>query len=94
MSLAAMLAELPRNCSLGVKTSSKGHQHYWRGYKLHWDVASGRRIPIGCVLTGAGVHDSQVAIPLMEISGTRVKWWCDVMDSATLPPPSAKRLRN
>ena len=82
MTLAAMLADLPSNCSLGVKTSSKGHQHYWRGYKLHWDVASGRRIPISCVLTGASVHDSQVAIPLMETSRTRVQWRCDVMDSA------------
>ena len=82
MTLAAMLDDLPRNCSLGVKKSSKGHQSYWRGYKLHWDVASGNRIPISCLLTGASVHDSQVAIPLMEISHSRVKWRCDVMDSA------------
>jgi hypothetical protein len=82
MTLAEMIADLPRECSLGVKTSSKGHQHYWRGFKLHWDVADGGRIPISCLLTGASVHDSQVAIPLMQMSAGRVRWCCDVMDSA------------
>ena len=77
-----MIADLLRECSLGVKTSSKGHQQYWRGFKLHWDVADGGRIPISCLLTGASVHDSQVAIPLMQMSASRVRWKCDVMDSA------------
>jgi hypothetical protein len=53
-----MLAELPRHCSLGVKKSSKGYQQYWRGYKLHIDVADGQ-IPISCLLTAASLHDSQ-----------------------------------
>lgn len=82
MTLTQMLEELPRECSLGVKTSSKGHQQYWRGFKLHWDVADCGRIPISCILTGANVHDSQVAIPLMRMSASRVRWQCDVMDSA------------
>ena len=43
--------EQARNCSIGVKTSSKGHRQYWRGYKLHLDVADGQ-IPISAVLTG------------------------------------------
>jgi len=33
-----MLREVPRHCSLGAKTSSKGYQQYWRGYKLHVDA--------------------------------------------------------
>ena len=82
MTLPEMIADLPQECSLGVKTSSKGHQQYWRGFKLHWDVADGGRIPISCLLTGANVHDSQVAIPLMQMSASRVRWCCDVMDSA------------
>jgi hypothetical protein len=61
MQLEQMLTELPRDCSIGVKTSSKGYRQYWRGYKLHLDVADGQ-IPISAVLTGANVHDSQVAI--------------------------------
>jgi hypothetical protein len=50
MKLEAMLDELSRKCSIGTKTSSKGHQQYWRGYKLHLDVADGQ-IPISAVLT-------------------------------------------
>jgi hypothetical protein len=46
-----MLAELPNNCSIGVKTSSKGYQHHWRGYKLHLDVADGQN-PDQCFADG------------------------------------------
>jgi hypothetical protein len=60
--LEEMLSELPRHCSIGVKTSSKGYQNHWRGYKLHIDVADGQ-VPISCLLTAASLHDSQVAIP-------------------------------
>jgi hypothetical protein len=81
MSLTAMLAELPKNCSIGVKTSSQGYQQYWRGYKLHLDVADGQ-IPISAVLTGASVHDSQVAIPLATMSSQRVTYCYELMDAA------------
>jgi hypothetical protein len=76
-----MLKELPRHCSIGVKTSSKGHSQHWRGYKLHLDVADGQ-IPISAVLTGASVHDSQVAIPLATMSASRVQYCYELMDSA------------
>jgi hypothetical protein len=82
MTLDQMLAELPRDCRLGVKTSSQGHRQHGRGYKLHWDVADGGRLPISCILTGASLHDSQVAIPLMQMSGERAHWRCELMDSA------------
>lgn len=81
MGLSEMLKELPLDCSIGVKTSSKGHQQYWRGYKLHLDVADGQ-IPISAVLTGAKVHDSQVAIPLATMSAQRVSYCYELMDSA------------
>jgi hypothetical protein len=76
-----MLAELPRHCSLGVKTSSDGNQHYWRGYKLHLDVADGQ-IPISALLTAASLHDSQAAIPLATMTAQRVTSLYDLMDSA------------
>ncbi len=76
-----MLRELPRHCSLGVKQSSKGYQQYWRGYKLHLDVADGQ-IPISCLLTAASLHDSQAAIPLATITAQRVTSLYDLMDSA------------
>jgi hypothetical protein len=81
MSLPAMLAELPRNCSLGVKTKDGGNQQYWRGYKLHLDVADGQ-IPISAILTAASLHDSQVAIPLAIMTAQRVTNLYDVMDAA------------
>jgi hypothetical protein len=81
MTLKEMLADVPQECSLGAKKYSQGHPQYWRGFKLHWGVADGR-IPISCILTGAAVHDSQAAIPLMQMSAERVRWKCETMDSA------------
>jgi hypothetical protein len=81
LTLEQMLAELPTQCAIGVKKSSTGHTHYWRGYKLHLDVADGQ-IPISAILTGANVHDATAAIPLMTMSSQRITWLYDVMDSA------------
>ncbi len=80
-SLEEMLSELPRHCSLGVKTSSKGYQQYWRGYKLHIDVADGD-IPVACLLTSASLHDSQAAIPMATLTAQRVTSLYDLMDKA------------
>lgn len=79
--LEQMLGELPRHCSLGVKTSSKGYQQYWRGYKLHIDVADGD-IPVTCLLTAASLHDAQAAIPLATLTAQRVTSLYDLMDAA------------
>jgi hypothetical protein len=79
--LSQMLAELPRQCDSGAKKNSKGHEQYWRGYKLHLDVADGQ-IPISALLTSASVHDSQLAIPLMTMSSQRVTHLYELMDSA------------
>jgi hypothetical protein len=81
MSLREMLEELPRHCSLGVKTKGGGNQQYWRGYKLHLDVADGQ-IPISAILTAASLHDSQAAIPLATMTAQRVTSLYDVMDAA------------
>jgi hypothetical protein len=55
---------------VGCKRNSKGHQESWIGYKLHLDVVDGD-IPVSAVLTGAGVHDRQVAIPRAQLTGQR-----------------------
>ena len=81
MTLAAMLADLPRACDVGAKRNAKGYKETWIGYKLHIDSADGE-IPISCVLTAASVHDSQVAIPLATITAGRVTNLYDLMDSA------------
>ena len=79
--LPEMLADLPKQCDIGVKKNSQGHAESWRGYKLHLDVADGQ-IPISAVLTSASLHDSQVAIPLATMTSQRVTYCYELMDSA------------
>ena len=81
MSLPDMLQDLPKACDVGTKKNSKGYKTSWTGYKLHIDSADGG-IPISCLLTSASVHDSQVAIPLANISNQRIIHLYDLMDSA------------
>lgn len=76
-----MLWELPKACDVGTKMNSKGYKESWVGYKLHIDAADGH-IPVSCVLTSASVHDSQVTLPLAELSCQRVTNLYDLMDSA------------
>jgi len=75
------IIELPNKCDVGCKRNSKGHTESWIGYKLHLDVADGD-IPISALLTSASLHDSQVAIPLIQTSSDRVKYLYDLADAA------------
>lgn len=79
--VSAMIAELPQACDIGAKKNNHGQEQYWRGYKLHLDVADGQ-VPISAILTSASVHDSQVAVPLMRLTSQRVTYCYDLMDSA------------
>lgn len=80
MTLENMLSELPKECDIGTKRNSKGHQESWKGYKLHIDTADGG-IPISAILTSASTHDSQVAIPLATMTSLRVVNLYDLMDA-------------
>jgi hypothetical protein len=55
------IAELPHACQKGTKTDSKGHWHFWVGWKAHIDWVDGG-LPVNVVTTSAAIHDSQVAI--------------------------------
>lgn len=79
--LAENLAELPRACDRGAKKNSKGMPQYWRGYKAHLATADGD-IPVAFVLSSASLHESQVAIPLMQLVSGRLTHLYDVADSA------------
>ncbi|MCP4602098.1 MAG: transposase [Proteobacteria bacterium] len=79
--LEDMLKDLPQACDRGCKKNSKGYKETWNGYKLHIDVGDGQ-IPISCILTSASVHDSQVAIPLAEMTKGRADSLYDLMDAA------------
>jgi hypothetical protein len=81
MTLAEMLKDLPTQFDIGAKKNSHGDPQFWRGYKLHLDVADGQ-IPISAVLTSASLHDSQVAIPLATMTTQRVTYCYELMDAA------------
>ena len=80
-SLEENLEDLPKECAWGCKKGSKGKAESWRGYKLHIDTMDGG-VPLSVVLTSASVHDSQVAIPLAQMTAGRVTSLYDLMDSA------------
>lgn len=80
MTMAEMLAELPRVCDQGCKPNAHGRKERWVGYKLHLDVADGE-IPISYVLTSASVNDMRVAIPLAKMSAQRVESCYELMDA-------------
>lgn len=81
MNLEEMLEDLPKGCNIGTKKNSKGHAEHWIGYKLHLDIADGC-VPISSILTSASLNDSQVAIPLAEMTARRVVNLYDLMDAA------------
>ncbi len=80
-SLEENLKDLPYHCAVGTKIDSKGYKMTWRGYKLHIDCIDGD-IPVSALLTSAAMHDSQAAIPLMQMTSKRVISLYDLMDSA------------
>ena len=79
--LEQMLFELDTACATGTKTNAQGYKISWKGYKLHLDTAC-CGVPISAVLTGANVHDSRVAIPLIRMSAQRVDACYELMDAA------------
>jgi hypothetical protein len=80
-SLEENLKELPIHCSVGTKKNSKGYKETWIGYKLHLDCIDGD-IPVSAILSSASLHDSQVSIPLAQMSSRRLTNLYDLMDAA------------
>jgi IS5 family transposase len=74
------LLELPTACDTGAKPDTHQHLHYWVGYKFHV-VTNEDGIPLCALTTAASVHDSQVAIPLLQLTARRVTAWYDLMDA-------------
>ena len=79
--LAENLADLPTRCDVGCQRNRQGHQESWTGYKFHIDTIDGD-IPISPLLTSASVHDSQVAIPLAQLSQGCIKPLSETHSSA------------
>jgi IS5 family transposase len=73
------LLEVPTACDTGCKPDEHGHLYSWIGYKFHV-VTNEWGIPLCAVTTAASVHDSQVAIPLLQLAARRVTALYDLMD--------------
>jgi len=67
-------------CGVGVKQNSKGNREVWIGGKLHISTVDGD-IPITAFYSGANVHDSSLALPLMQETSKRVKYLYDLQDA-------------
>jgi hypothetical protein len=74
------LALVSTDCSVGIKQNSKGNREVWIGGKLHISVVDGD-IPITAFYSGANVHDSSVALPLMQETSKRVSYLYDLQDA-------------
>lgn len=76
-----MLSLISTATDVGIKQNAKGHRYQWIGGKLHLGVVDGD-IPISAIYSSASVHDSSVALPLMNESSAKVTYLYDLNDSA------------
>lgn len=76
-----MLCLVSTNCGVGIKQNSKGNRETWIGGKLHISVTDGD-IPITAFYSGANVHDSSVALPLIKDTSKRISYLYDLDDAA------------
>ena len=67
-------------CGVGIKQNSKGNREVWIGGKLHISAVDGD-IPITAFYSGANVHDSSVALPLIAETSKRVNYLYDLQDA-------------
>ncbi len=76
-----MCTLLSTACSVGIKKNSKGNTEKWIGGKLHISAVDGD-IPVTAIYTGASVHDSSVALPLINETSRKVNYLYDLQDAA------------
>jgi len=81
MTVDEMISELPVKCSSGCKKNSHGDNQYWSGYKFHVGLTCDN-YPVVGITTGANMHDSGAAIPMIEKAYERTTSLYDLMDSA------------
>jgi hypothetical protein len=79
-SVEEKLSLVSTDCGVGVKQNSKGNREVWIGGKLHISVVDGD-IPVTAFYSGANVHDSSVALPLMQETSKRVNYLYDLQDA-------------
>jgi len=78
--VADMLTLVSRDCGVGIKQNSKGNREVWVGGSLHISAVDGD-IPITAFYSGANVHDSSLALPLIQETSKRVNYLYDLQDA-------------
>ena len=75
-----MLSLVSTDCGVGIKQNAKGNREVWLGGKLHISAVDGD-IPITAFYSGANVHDSSLALPLIKETSRRVNYLYDLQDA-------------
>jgi hypothetical protein len=73
------LSALEKRCSLTAKKNSQGKHQWFIGYKAHM-ACDDFGVPVAFAVTGACVHDSKVAIPLMKLTQRNFDFLYALMD--------------
>ncbi len=73
------ISELEKRCSLTAKQNSQGQRQWFIGYKAHMGCDD-FGVPVAYTVTGACVHDTQAAIPLMKLTQKNFDFLYVLMD--------------
>jgi len=76
-----MLSLISTQCDVGIKQNAKGNRNKWIGGKLHLTVVDGD-IPVTAMYSSASVHDSSLALPMINESSSKVTYLYDLQDAA------------
>ena len=68
-----------------AKQNSKGKKQWFIGYKAHL-ATDDHGVPMGFAVTGASVHDSQVAVPLMKKTRETADFLYALLDKGYISP--------
>jgi len=79
------ISELEMRCSITAKQNSKGNKQWFIGYKAHI-ATDDFGVPICFVVTGACVHDSKVAVPLLKIANQKTEFFYILLDKGYISP--------
>lgn len=79
------ISALEKRCSLTAKQNSKGKRQWFIGYKAHI-AADDFGVPISFAVTGACVHDSKVAVPLLKMAKEKTEFFYILLDKGYISP--------
>jgi hypothetical protein len=73
------ISGLEKRCSLTAKQNSQGRRQWFIGYKAHM-ACDDFGVPVAYTVTGACVHDTKAAIPLMKLTQKNFDFLYALMD--------------